>query len=133
MVRMERTCRVKDCSGRNALFHSFPKDECLRKKWIEFVIKTHQGKNVFTNGDICGRICGHHFREEDYENWTFVKMGFSKRLRLGKQAIPTLFRGKDLAKSTCPRRKSKQTNKSTNKKKTVEKTAIASKSTVVLQ
>ncbi|XP_003427091.1 uncharacterized protein LOC100679641 [Nasonia vitripennis] len=56
----KKFCSVPDCKGQGAsMFHKFPLDEAVKRKWIE---TCHITKPVTTNSYICSS----HFSEEDY-------------------------------------------------------------------
>ncbi|XP_052235874.1 uncharacterized protein LOC127847777 [Dreissena polymorpha] len=74
--------RVK--SSQNLSFHSFPKDESLKQKWVKN-IRRDIGKNFNLNKHT--RICSAHFEGTCYE----VAVPGQVRRRLKKDALPTIF------------------------------------------
>lgn len=84
-------CAVAVCSnnfkgakekGLDISFHSFPKDEKLRKLWIE---RTYRKDNFNAKTSV---ICGEHFAKEDYEiNFQLELTGIPRKkflLKTGK-------------------------------------------------
>ena len=88
---MPKRCVVGGCSNVAAPgvpVHVWPKNDKLAKKWDKFVrlkradwIKGIPGMST---------ICGEHFLPTDYENHGQWKAGFTKTLRLTKDAVPTV-------------------------------------------
>ena len=87
---MPKRCVVGGCSNVAAPgvpVHVWPKNDKLAKKWDKFV---RLKRADWTKG-IPGMstICGEHFLPTDYENHGQWKAGFTKTLRLTKDAVPT--------------------------------------------
>lgn len=49
--------------------HAFPKDNKLKKKWIQFCKR----KDKFNPTHV--RICSNHFQKDDFENNTAFELG----------------------------------------------------------
>ncbi|XP_054725732.1 52 kDa repressor of the inhibitor of the protein kinase-like [Anastrepha obliqua] len=84
-------CAVRNCGSDNGgktsdcSFFIFPTDEALAQKWKQFC---RQPKDI----DITtSYICMYHFIREDFENGLKYEMGFSKKLYLKRDAVPTIY------------------------------------------
>ena len=67
--------------------HLFPKDQHLNRQWINFV-KTK--RSDFSKPSKYSRLCSGHFRQDDYENYTRLRLGFATRGILNPKAVPTI-------------------------------------------
>ncbi|XP_011306072.1 THAP domain-containing protein 1-like [Fopius arisanus] len=86
---MVRQCCIKDCKsewwpGTELSFHSFPKREESRKKWLEAI---PPGKLRSTNLNYSS-VCSKHFNESCFSDCINTK---TLRNSLKKDAVPTLF------------------------------------------
>ena len=85
-----KCCVVMFCNNTNdnrVSLHQFPKDEKVRQKWIEFVVRKRDPKS-WTPG--IGHVCSDHFKEKDFENY-YVKMsGLCSNMLVRKEAVPSL-------------------------------------------
>lgn len=88
-------CAVPTCKNPvDASYHSFPKDTSLQRAWIA-VCKRKDPINVKN-----AKVCGHHFKEEDFERHLQVKLGLSRPLRRLRDGVipsinlPTLVKAK---------------------------------------
>ncbi|XP_036337601.1 THAP domain-containing protein 6-like [Rhagoletis pomonella] len=83
-------CQVLNCGncskskGSNFSFYTFPTDEALSKKWVQFC--RHDGFNTKTSV-----ICMEHFREDDYQNLMQFNMGLAKRRLLKRGVVPSIY------------------------------------------
>ena len=80
-------CRSLQGNGAVSLF-KFPTDDNVRKRWINFVMRSYCGEfNITTNT----RLCSGHFTPDSYSNCHQVKSGYPKSpLTLVSGAEPTL-------------------------------------------
>jgi hypothetical protein len=75
--------REKPGKGESVMFHQFPSDEVIRKKWIDSITKSCGFKNELKAIVDKSCVCSDHFNESDYT------MGFTGTKRLDyKCAIP---------------------------------------------
>lgn len=80
-------CLVRGCGAvSGSSMHYLPKDPELRQKWVDFIFR---GRPVPDSVDRV-RICSVHFTEGCFTNYRQKLMGFSKRLILTNNAVPTL-------------------------------------------
>lgn len=85
-----KRCVVMFCDKTNAdgvSLHQFPKEENLRRQWISFV-RLKRDPKTWTPGS--GHICSAHFTPEDYQGFGAKLAGFSSKLVLRKEAIPSI-------------------------------------------
>lgn len=78
------------CNNTNAndvSLHQFPKEEKIRQKWIEFVLRKRDPKS-WTPGS--GYICSNHFVASDFENYYAKLNGLSSKLLLRSEAVPSV-------------------------------------------
>ncbi|XP_054725731.1 uncharacterized protein LOC129235744 [Anastrepha obliqua] len=84
-------CAVQSCRKGNGnkasdiSFFSFPSNEVLAQKWKQFCQRT-QDFNIRTS-----YICMYHFIRDDFENRLKFEMGFSKKLYLKRNVVPTIY------------------------------------------
>ncbi|KAH7974313.1 hypothetical protein HPB49_013981 [Dermacentor silvarum] len=85
-------CAVPGCKSADweseTTRHRLPYDDALRNAWLERIGVTAESKR---NGDL--RVCGCHFRAEDYHHDPRLLQEFGCGLtpRLRPNALPTLF------------------------------------------
>ena len=87
---MVHSCVVYGCSNtpsNKLTLHSFPKDASLLKQWETFVNNTR----VWGKSTPSSKICSHHFKPEDFENYVRVSLGGATMLRLRHGAIPSIY------------------------------------------
>uniref|UniRef100_A0A671WB72 THAP domain-containing protein 1 n=1 Tax=Sparus aurata TaxID=8175 RepID=A0A671WB72_SPAAU len=82
-------CRLSIVQGNGAIsLFKFPKDDNVRKQWINFVKRSYCGEFKIT---INTRLCSVHFTPDSYSNYHQVKSGYLKsQLTLVSGAAPTL-------------------------------------------
>ncbi|XP_053945484.1 uncharacterized protein LOC128854977 isoform X2 [Anastrepha ludens] len=84
-------CAVQSCRKGNGnkasdiSFFSFPSNEAVAQKWKQFCQRT-QDFNIRTS-----YICMYHFIRDDFENRLKFEMGFSKKLYLKRNVVPTIY------------------------------------------
>lgn len=86
-----RTCIIcKDTQTRSSgTLFCFPKNENLRGKWIEVLVKLEIVSLPWQpSSDDC--ICYKHFHESDFTNYMQHQMQLSSRLNLSPSACPTV-------------------------------------------
>ncbi|XP_044751591.1 uncharacterized protein LOC123311602 [Coccinella septempunctata] len=81
---MPKSCSAKGCTvrfikGANLKFHKYPKNEDLRKKWVEAV-----NRENFQPSEAA-KLCSKHFQPDDY----YINVHGNKCLK--KEAIPSVF------------------------------------------
>lgn len=85
-----KRCVVMLCNNTNAngvSMHQFPKEEKIRQKWIEFVLRKRDPKS-WTPGS--GYICSNHFVGSDFENYYAKLNGLCSKLLLRREAVPSV-------------------------------------------
>lgn len=85
-----KRCVVMHCNNTNnngVSLHQFPKNEKIRQKWIEFVVRKRDPKS-WTCGS--GHICSDHFEHNNFENYYAKISGLSSKLVLRKDAVPSI-------------------------------------------
>lgn len=83
MAEQVRACAV--CGKNTLTLHMLPKDEELRKKWLEFVFGTSPAKY---NATLV--LCSNHFHHNDFLNLGSYRSGFASRLFLKPGSVPTV-------------------------------------------
>ena len=91
VLTMVKRCVVGSCNNSNKTGHSthfFPKEERIRRQWINFVQVKRADFLEPTEHSI---ICGAHFANECFDDDGMVKMGFKdKRSYLKTSSVPTI-------------------------------------------
>ena len=91
VLTMVKRCVVGSCNNSNKTGHSthfFPKEERIRRQWINFVQIKRADFLEPTEHSI---ICGAHFANECFEDDGMVKMGLKdKRSNLKTGSVPTI-------------------------------------------
>lgn len=82
-------CAVLGCKPKpGASFHHFPRDAILRQQWLKF-IQRHCGQSL---KDVeRTRVCSGHFSQESFINFMQKSLGFTKRLILSPDAVPSIY------------------------------------------
>ncbi|XP_067627751.1 protein suppressor of hairy wing-like [Eurosta solidaginis] len=81
-------CAVSGCTSSHQKgdpslsFHRFPINQTLVKAWEKFC-----GRKCEKNFSVCNK----HFRREDYENLLKYELGFTDKLTLKKDAVPSIY------------------------------------------
>ena len=84
-------CNSRSDKGVKVSFHQFPKDEKVRKQWID---RLNRGGSAFQKfKPTHHKLCGKHFEEDQFERNFANKIGCEEefRKRLKSDAIPTIF------------------------------------------
>ena len=97
---MVNSCVAAGCTNKHkdgvSLF-KFPKDPVFRKHWTDRVKRTRGSWSGPTEHSV---LCSVHFTEDCFEK-SLEKYGISQRLKLKKDAIPTILkRPRDLSCSS---------------------------------
>ncbi|XP_056315543.1 transcription factor Sp3 isoform X2 [Danio aesculapii] len=82
--RITRRCAVPSC-GRTQSLHGLPSDPNLRKHWVNFIfneVPDRLIKSLF--------VCSLHFTTDSFTNKTQFDAGFSERLKVKDDAVPTI-------------------------------------------
>ena len=91
VLTLVKRCVVGSCNNSNKTGHSthfFPKEERIRRQWINFVQIKRADFLEPTEHSI---ICGAHFANECFEDDGMVKMGLKdKRSNLKTGSVPTI-------------------------------------------
>ncbi|XP_018800928.1 PREDICTED: golgin IMH1-like isoform X2 [Bactrocera latifrons] len=104
-------CSVVGCSSdymKNPLkktFYGFPTDAAVAHKWVLFC---QQPKDFNYRSKF---ICRDHFKDDDFLNIAQFKMGFALRLKIKRDAVPTIRRistGQTIRELRIQRRNQKQ-------------------------
>ena len=86
---MVRVCAVPVCHSRSDLvpivFHSFPKDEKTKEKWVANVCRISRGAPGLWKPTKNSKICGKHFEDQCYVT--------DMKKKLIPTAVPTLDMG----------------------------------------
>lgn len=89
---MPNNCAVGGCTSSykqkgGIIFHSFPRDESLRRKWVRLC-------NLENINPVFARVCSRHFHENDYKRnlkYELLDLPIPKHLRtLKADTVPTL-------------------------------------------
>ncbi|XP_056133481.1 uncharacterized protein LOC130110415 isoform X2 [Lampris incognitus] len=75
-------CAYRSCQSTTKLF-SFPTDSSRSRRWLQIVGYPEDTKTSNL------RVCANHFSPECFRNYTEVQMGYSVRLRLTDDAVPS--------------------------------------------
>ncbi len=83
--RTKRVCAVAVCPNpqEGVVYHSFPKDAQVQKKWLTLTRRADR-VNV-----VSARICSQHFRPEDYVHDEVSHLYPDIRRRLKPDAVPS--------------------------------------------
>lgn len=82
--RITRRCAVPSC-GKTQSLHGLPSDPNLRKQWVNFIFNEVPDriiKSLF--------VCSLHFTTDSFTNKTQFDAGFSERLKVKDDAVPTI-------------------------------------------
>ncbi|XP_017482251.1 PREDICTED: 52 kDa repressor of the inhibitor of the protein kinase-like isoform X2 [Rhagoletis zephyria] len=85
-------CAVANCDSENyrqacdISFFSFPTDEALARKWMQFCRRGSALLNPKSS-----YVCMKHFSSEDIENNRQFEMGFAKKRLLKRGAVPSIY------------------------------------------
>ncbi|XP_066541069.1 myoneurin [Hoplias malabaricus] len=84
---MAHKCVVGGCPNRSdtVIHYILPEEPRRRSLWLQFI---EHSKNDGEQIDISSRVCGEHFSRE---NFTKLDLGFTTRLVLNVDAVPTIF------------------------------------------
>ncbi|XP_012688675.2 gastrula zinc finger protein xFG20-1-like [Clupea harengus] len=83
---MIHKCAVAGCPNKSdtIIHYTLPEELNRRRQWTQFVERGGKEENV----SVSSRICGSHFAED---NFTKLDLGFTTRLILNVNAIPTIY------------------------------------------
>uniref|UniRef100_A0A8C6LMG5 THAP-type domain-containing protein n=1 Tax=Nothobranchius furzeri TaxID=105023 RepID=A0A8C6LMG5_NOTFU len=81
---MVRKCSVVGRSGSVGL-HSFPLDLEIRRQWLRSI--GVQDNSQLPPGAV---VCNQHFTRDSFANMMEFEMGYSARLHLKREAVPTV-------------------------------------------
>uniref|UniRef100_A0A673JTC3 THAP-type domain-containing protein n=1 Tax=Sinocyclocheilus rhinocerous TaxID=307959 RepID=A0A673JTC3_9TELE len=79
-----KCCSVPSCGEKQSL-HCFPSDPNIRKEWMNFIFNEDPdrlSKNLV--------LCSLHFTADSFTNKAQFNTGFSERLKLKYDAVPTI-------------------------------------------
>ena len=93
---MPKRCVAAGCNNtveNGVSVYTFPKDEALKKKWIDQVKRT---RDCWTGATVNSVLCSEHFTEDSFEESYNLhqSFGLKKYKRLKKGAVPTIFKRK---------------------------------------
>uniref|UniRef100_A0A8C6L3D5 THAP domain-containing protein 1 n=1 Tax=Nothobranchius furzeri TaxID=105023 RepID=A0A8C6L3D5_NOTFU len=81
---MVKRCSVVGC-GSSVGLHSFPLDLEIRRQWLRAI-------GVLENSQLPpgAVVCNQHFTRDSFANMVEFELGYSARLRLKREAVPTV-------------------------------------------
>ena len=94
LLVMPRRCVAAGCdsvSGKGCSFHKFPKNEALRRRWVNAVKRQRSNWN---GPSADSQLCSNHFTEDCFvtDGFRFREaMGIKTLKRLKPDAVPTVF------------------------------------------
>ena len=93
---MPKGCVAAGCNNtveNGVSVYTFPKDEALKKKWIDQVKRT---RDCWRGATVNSVLCSEHFTEDSFEeSYNLHKsFGLKKYKRLKKGAVPTICKRK---------------------------------------
>jgi len=83
-LRISRRCAVLSC-GKAQSLHGLPRDPNISKAWINFIfneVPDRVNKTLF--------VCSLHFTADSFINKPQFDVGFSERLKIKDDAVPTI-------------------------------------------
>uniref|UniRef100_A0A672ZI96 THAP domain-containing protein 1 n=1 Tax=Sphaeramia orbicularis TaxID=375764 RepID=A0A672ZI96_9TELE len=80
------SCGVVGCTHQHDSLFLLPTSEPLRKKWLDYIFDDHVPNNIPKRLYVCAR----HFTDECFSNMSPYSSGLAQRLRIKKDAVPTL-------------------------------------------
>ncbi|XP_029956558.1 zinc finger protein 236-like isoform X1 [Salarias fasciatus] len=84
--RRHANCGVLDCTHRGESLFLLPTSEPVRKKWLDYIFGGHVPNRIPKRFYVCAR----HFTHECFSNIGQYSSGSAQRLRIKKDAVPTL-------------------------------------------
>uniref|UniRef100_A0A8C6LWE6 THAP domain-containing protein 1 n=1 Tax=Nothobranchius furzeri TaxID=105023 RepID=A0A8C6LWE6_NOTFU len=81
---MVKRCSVVGC-GSSVGLHSFPLDFEIRRQWLRAI--GVQDNSQLPPGAV---VCNQHFTRDSFANMMEFELGYSARLRLKREAVPTV-------------------------------------------
>lgn len=83
MAEQARSCFM--CGGKTTSMYHLPKDEDLKKKWLEFIfgsIPTSYPKSLV--------VCAKHFQDSDFANLGAYNSGYASKLVIKQGSSPSV-------------------------------------------
>ncbi|XP_074658649.1 uncharacterized protein LOC141911560 [Tubulanus polymorphus] len=83
---MPRRCVYYNCSSSNRSLFWWPRDTVIARKWTAFVSRKRAQWKPSSTSVLCGR----HFTNDSFTNYSMFTSGFATKLHLKPDAIPTI-------------------------------------------
>ncbi|MGH0167932.1 UNVERIFIED_CONTAM: hypothetical protein FKN15_071209 [Acipenser sinensis] len=84
---MVNSCVIYGCSNTLVSLHEFPKKPVQCRQWVKFMRRTRDW-DAKPNSSC---ICSTHFTEDSFINVMMFKMGAVKKVKLNKDAVPSIY------------------------------------------